>query len=164
MSRGQTLADIAQLYNVPQQLLQKINGIENPNVLLPGTELKIVPGPFSADVDMAGQELTLFVDGLYAGRFPISLGADPMPKEGEFHVRDKQLGRTYYALDGRTIPADNPNNPFGRVWLDLDRDVCIHGSAAAGSNAQQGCISLSPRDADDVYSILSVGSKVRILR
>jgi LysM repeat protein len=164
VGRGQTLADIAQQYNVPAQLLQKINGIESPNVLLPGSELKVVPGPFHADVDLVGQELTLFVDGLYAGRFPVSLGTDPQPKEGEFHVREKQLGKTYFALDGRTVPAESPNNPFGRVWMDLGREVCIHGSPASGSDSQHGCISLSPRDAEDVYSILSVGSKVRILR
>ncbi len=162
--RNEKLADVAAQYNVPVQLLQKINGIDNPDVLLPGSELKVLRGPFEAEVDLKGQELTVFLDGLYAGRFPISVGSDPQPLGGEFEVRDKQLDKAYFAMDGRMIPADSPANPFGRVWLDLGREVCIHGSPLGGAEQQRGCISLSPRDADDVYSILSVGSRVRILR
>jgi len=164
VGRSETLMEIAQQYQVPYQLLQKINGIENPQVLLPGSELKIVPGPFRAEVDLEAQELTLFLDRLYAGRFPITLGADPAPKEGDFQVREKQPGKTYFSMDGRTVPAESPANPFGGIWLHLGREVCIHGTPHDGVQQQHGCISLSPRDADDVYSILSLGSKVRILR
>ena len=113
--RDETLADIAQQYNVPAPLLQKINGIENPNVLLPGSELKVVQGPFRADVDLKSQELTLFLDRLYAGRFPIALGIDPQPIEGQFQVRDKRPGKTFFSLDGRTIPEESPSNPFGAL-------------------------------------------------
>ena len=155
---------MSQKYNVPYQLLQKINGIENPNILLPGSELKVLPGPFRADVDLQTQELTLFLGPLYSGRFPITLGTDPEPIEGEFQVRDKQVDKAYFSLDGRTIAAGSPANPFGAVWLDLGREVCIHGSPREGAEQRRGCISLSPRDAGDVYGILSLGSKVRILR
>ena len=162
--RNETLADIARQYDVPPQLLQKINGIENPNVLLPGSELKVLHGPFRGDVDLQAQELTVFLNQLYAGRFPITVGRDPEPTAGEFQVRDKQLEKAYFSMDGRTIPAESPANPFGHVWLDLGREVCIHGSPMGGAQQQRGCISLSPRDAEDVYSILSIGSTVRILR
>ena len=119
----------------PTQLLQKINGIENPNVLLPGSELKVLHGPFRADVDLQAQELTVFLDQLYAGRFPITVGRDPEPTTGEFQVRDKQLEKAYFSMDGRTIPAESPANPFGHVWLDLGREVCIHGSPMGGARA-----------------------------
>ena len=161
---NETLMDVARQYNVPFQLLQKINGIKEPSVLLPDSQLKVIPGPFRAEVDLEKQELTLFLDRLYAGRFPISLGADPQPIEGAFHVRDKQHNKAYFAMDGRMTPADSPTNPYGQVWLDLGREVCIHGSPLGGADEQSGCISLSPRDADDVFSILSIGSAVRILR
>lgn len=162
--RNETLFDIAQRYNVPAELLQKINGIDDPNVLVPGTELKVVTGPFRADVDLHAQQLTLFVNGLYAGRFPISVGSDPAPVSGEFQVRDKREDRDYFSIEGRVIPAGNPANPFGNVWLDLGREICIHGSPVGGADPRRGCIGLSPQDANDVYGILSVGSNVRILR
>ncbi|MHB8953728.1 MAG: L,D-transpeptidase family protein [Pirellulaceae bacterium] len=162
--RNETLAEIAQHYNVPMELLQKINGIDNPDVLVPGTELKVVTGPFRAEVDLVGQELTLFLNGLYAGRFPITIGRDPAPVLGDFKIREKLVDRDYFSIEGRKIEAGNPTNPFGNVWLDLGREVCIHGSPSVGADPQRGCISLSPQDADDVYGILSVGSMVRIVR
>lgn len=161
---NESLNEIAQQYRVPMELLQKINGIENPEVLVPGTQLKVVTGPFRADVDLPSQELTLFLNSLYAGRFPITVGQDPTPVVGEFAVRQKQLDRDYFSIDGHKIAAGDPANPFGNVWLDLGREVFIHGSPLGGADMRRGCISLSPRDADDVYGILSVGSTVRILR
>jgi LysM repeat protein len=162
--RNETLTDIAQQYNVPMELLQKINGIDTPDVLVPGTELKVVTGPFRAEVNLQGQELTLFLNELYAGRFPITIGQDPAPVLGDFKIRDKRLDPDYFSMDGRKIAAGNPANPFGSVWLDLGREVSIHGSPMGGADPGRGCISLSPQDADDVYGILSVGSTVRILR
>ena len=161
---NESLTEIAAQYHVPMELLQKINGIDNPEVLVPGTQLKVVTGPFRADVDLPSQELTLFLNSLYAGRFPITVGQDPTPAMGEFAVRQKQMDRDYFSIDGHKIAAGDPANPFGNVWLDLGREVFIHGSPLGGADMRRGCISLSPRDADDVYGILSVGSTVRILR
>lgn len=162
--RNESLNEIAEHYRVPAELLQKINGIDNPEVLVPGTQLKVITGPFRADVDLPNQELTLFLNSLYAGRFPITVGQDPTPVPGEFAVRQKQIDRDYFSVDGHKIAAGDPANPFGNVWLDLGREVFIHGSPLGGADLRRGCISLSPRDADDVYGILSVGSTVRILR
>jgi lipoprotein-anchoring transpeptidase ErfK/SrfK len=163
---SETLMDVASRYSVPWQLLKNINGISDPEVLDPGTELKIVSGPFRAHVNLAKGELTLFAGRLYAGRFPISVGQDPTPAPGDYLVRDKQIERTYYARDGRTIPGEHPENPYGNVWIDLGGEMCIHGSppSTSRSNERLGCISLSPIDAADVFGILSQGSKVKIIR
>ena len=139
--RNETLTDIAQQYNVPMELLQKINEIETPNVLVPGTELKIVTGPFRAEVNLLGQELTLFLNELYAGRFPITVGRDPAPATGEFKVREKREDRDYFSMEGRKIPAGNPANPFGSVWLDLGREVSIHGSPIGGRRSADAAAS-----------------------
>ena len=72
--------------------------------------------------------------------------------------------KSYYGLDGRVIPANDPNNPYGGWWISLGGEVAIHGSPATPSNQTLGCISLSPQDAKDVYSILSMGSEVAIRR
>jgi lipoprotein-anchoring transpeptidase ErfK/SrfK len=134
-------------------------------VLVPGTQLKVVPGPFRADVNLATSELTLFLGEMYAGRFPFALGTEP-PQPGSYKVQDKQANRTYYAADGRTIPANDPANPYGGAWIDLGHEASIHGSAIASAApaAALGCISLSPQDARDVFGILSVGSDVVIRR
>lgn len=161
---GDNLKNIADRYQVPWQLLANINGIENPETLLAGRELKVVRGPFRAEVSLSKNELTLFVDKVYAGRFAIGVGNDPAPVPGQYQINDKQPGRTYYAGSGQTIPIDDPNNPYGRVWLDLGNNLCIHGSSPNGASPGQGCIALTARDAGDVFGILSKGSSVVISR
>jgi lipoprotein-anchoring transpeptidase ErfK/SrfK len=160
--RGETLEEIAQRYKLPPRLLQNINGLQDPSLVLPGTELKVLRGPFRAEVDTARGELTLFLGGLYAGRFSIQTGNDPPPRPGKYDVLDIQPGHTYISAAGQTIPAGSPANPYGQWWIDLGGDVCIHGAPDAGAAPGSGCVALSPRDAGDVAAILSVGSKVII--
>lgn len=168
VQRGETLMQIAQKHRVPWQLLRNINSdrVNNPEVLLPGTELKVVTGPFRAEVNLTEAELTLFLDQLYAGRFPITVGNEPSPAPGDYAIQDKQEGRTYYARDGRTLSAGDPGNPYGDVWLDLGvNNLSIHGSPERDSDLSgAGCIGLSPIDARDVHAILSQGSRVTIYR
>lgn len=161
---GDTLMNVADRHEVPWQLLANINSIENPEALLSGRQLKVVRGPFRAEVSLSNNELTLYVGKLYAGRFTISVGSDPAPLPGQYQINDKQPGRTYYAGNGQTVPIDDPNNPYGRVWLDMGNNLCIHGSSPNGASPGQGCIALTARDAGDVYGILSKGSSVVISR
>ena len=162
----QTLFDIAERCHVPSDLLLNINRdvVSDPMVIVPGTVLKVVPGPFRAEVNLTTSELTLYLGDLYAGRFPFTVGNEP-PQPGEHKVADKRTDRTYYGAD-RTIPAGDPANPFGGYWIDLGHEVCIHGSPTSANDrsATLGCISLSPQDARDVYGILSRGSNVVIKR
>ena len=161
----ETLFDVAERLHVPAELLANINGVNDPRILVVGTELKVVPGPMRADVNLAAGELTLFLGELYAGRFPIALGNEP-PEPAEYAVQNKNIDRTYIGPDGRTIPANDPTNPYGQCWIDLGTKACIHGSpqSAAPGTQTLGCISLSPQDARDVYAMLVPGSKVVVRR
>jgi hypothetical protein len=161
--RGDTLMTVAEKYNVPWQLLRNINGVADPEFLVPGSKLKVLRGPFRAEVDLATQEMTVYLQRLYAGRFPLGVGNDPAPRAGDYQVQRKELGRQYYAANGVVLPAGDVKNPYGRCWLDLGSDVSIHGTPLQGGGpTTSGCISLSPRDADDVLAILAVGSRVSV--
>jgi hypothetical protein len=166
--RDETLYEIAERYQVPWQLLKNINGIKDPAILVPGTKLKVLRGPFRAEVRLlegSQGELTLFLNELYAGRFPVSVGNDPPPLPGKYLVRDKQEGRDYYPRNRAMIPARHPSNPYGQWWLDLGSEIAIHSSPTSASGGESlGCISLSPIDAADVFGILSRGSSVVIRR
>ncbi|MGB7325779.1 MAG: L,D-transpeptidase family protein [Rubripirellula sp.] len=162
VGQSETLMEIANRYEVPWQLLANINQIQDPVAILPGTELKVVRGPFRAEVDLSNQELTLFLGDLYSGRFPIGVGNDPMPKPGTFTVQDKQESRTFYDAAGSPIPPGSPDNPYGAAWIDLGGQLCIHGSPDARSPTEKGCISLAGDFADDLYGIISQGSSVTI--
>jgi lipoprotein-anchoring transpeptidase ErfK/SrfK len=164
VGQKETLVQIATKYQVPWQLLANINQIADPMTLLPGTVLKVVTGPFRAEVSLTQQELTLFVGDLYAGRFPIAVGSDPVPKPGTYTVQDKQTEHTFYNRDGVPIEAGRAENPYGSVWLDLGGQLCIHGSPNPHQPTDKGCISLADSFATDLYGILTPGSAVTIRR
>ncbi len=170
----ETLEAIAERYGVPARLLEKINRLPDAASLRPGTELKVVRGPFHAEVQLERYEMTLFLnDGRYAGRFTIGLGSEVPAKEGEYVVTEKAYDPPYIYLDGRSIPGGDPNNPLGNRLVELgvqagqEGELAIHGTnspQSVGSAAQEGCIRLRPQDADDVYDILSKNASKVIIR
>lgn len=150
---GDTLDRVAAAYNVPWQLLAKINSLDTSRPLTVGQTLKVVRGPFSAFVEAGSQRLTLWINGRYAGRFSISLGQGAPPTEGEFAVLNK-----VEVPDG----ADPSGaDPLGRYLIDLGDQWAIHAGAPQDT---RGCLRLAPQEAEDVYDILTVGSRVYIQR
>lgn len=158
---GDTLHRVAQKYNVPWRLLAKINGISDPDNLSAGEELKVVPGPFDAVVDLTTWEMTLFLHGRYAGRFRIGLGEDDPTPEGEYIVKSKEVNPTYYGPD-LTIDQDDPENPLGELLLDLGGRVYLHATddvSSLGRQGGRGSIRLSSADMEDVFDILTSESE-----
>jgi lipoprotein-anchoring transpeptidase ErfK/SrfK len=164
---GERLEAIGEKYQVPWQLLAKINGIEDPASLQPGERLKVVRGPFEAIVSLERRELVLRTgDGLYAGRFQIGVGAEHPPQEGTFAVSDKVPNPVYYGREN-AIGAEDPNNPLGERWIGLGKEMAIHGTNNPGNIGRAdlpGWISLREEDVAEVYDILSLGSRVTIRR
>jgi LysM repeat protein len=164
VAAGDTWEQIAKQYDVPVEILARINGLDPSQPPPAGANLKVVPGPFRAEVDLNRSEVTVFVGDLYAGRYPCSLGQEPTPVAGVYQVQQKSLDRNYYGTNGANISATDPSNPYGGYWIDLGGSVCIHGSPQSqdATSSQLGCISLSPLDAGDVFGMLGLGSQVMI--
>jgi len=175
---GDTIDRIAQKCKVPWQLLARINGLMPPSAsnadetvkdqLLPaGKELKVVQGPFDAVVQLDKRQLTLMVQNRYAGRFPIGVGRDQAKLDGQYTIGTKKLSPTYYGPDGVTINPNDPKNPLGGAWIGLTDRIGIHGAAdpqSVGRDDNRGTICVSDRDLQDLYGILSVGSRITIVR
>ncbi len=161
-----TIESLSAKYQITPELFRKINRLGDSKALMDGSQVKVLPGPFRAQVSLGRQELTIFMGELYAGRFPVSFGKDPSPVEGTFEIVDRRRDRTYYGTGGKVIAAGDPRNPYGGYWLNLGQDLCIHGTPEMSSDELQGagCISLAPLDAIDVYNILAQSSQVSIVR
>ncbi len=159
-----TVESVATQFKITPELLANVNQLAGAKVLTQGQQVKVFEGPFRGEVDLTIGELTLFLKDMYACRFPISVGSDPV-KVGAFEVAEKQRDRTYYGA-GKVIEASNPSNPYGGFWIDLGQGNCLHGSPemAASDLTNAGCIGLSPIDASDAYIILTRGSQVVIRR
>ena len=175
---GDTLEKVSQRYSVPWQLLAKINGLIAPDVptidnttkdlpLPVNMPLKVLRGPFTAVVRLDRHELTLMVEDRYAGRFRIGIGRDQPKLDGEYVVREKTLNPTYYGPDGLTLNPNDPKNPLGGAWIGLSERIGIHGTSnpqGVGRDDNLGTICVGKRDLQDLYGILSVGSRVTVLR
>lgn len=166
VSAGESLEDIAKRYRVPPEAILKINGLKSAAALTAGMELKVVPGPFRAEVDPQRGELTLFLGDLYATRYAVETGNEPPPEPGEYTVRQRAPGASYRTRENRTIAAADPRNPYGGVFLDLGDGQCLHGAPEdeAGEELGAGCMRLRGKDAKEVYWLLSKGSKVTVFR
>ena len=158
---GETWATVAQKYGVPAGLLAKINGLDERTELSPNQELKVVRGPFQAFVNVPKRTLTLMVAGRYAGRFPISLGEEFKQIQGSYTINAKTLQHSRY--DGQRYlelkPADGASTP--PISLAI---VGMADPTVAERGQAQGLIAVTPQNADDLYDILSQGSKVTIRR
>jgi len=155
---GETLETIAKEYNVPWQLLAKINGIQAANQVQSGQQLKVVRGPFNAVVDLHRSELKLEVDGRYAGTFPISIPPGTQLTEGPWLVDQKQ----YAASSARSIvlrSAATSAASLAAPKLTITANASAPVAGVPGSEIQ-----VAPQDAEDLSDILSVGSRVVVRR
>lgn len=161
----ETLEQIARRYCVPPRLLAKINGIAASGRLNPGSELKVVRGPFAAEINLSKHELTLRLpDGGYAGRFPVAIGRDVPGIQKVYRVYDKI--ETTPSPTGKQA-GYSPKPLAKQKWIGLEGRLGIHAAdnpADIGRTGTQGGISLRASDVDDLYDILSVGSQVVIRR
>ena len=147
---GDSLETIAQQYQVPWQLLAKINGIQNPNALIPGERLKIIRGPFQAQLNVRQGWLALFVDGLYAGRFRVESSAPLAKPDGAYPVAKFSTDPS-----GGTSSGAPYISLGGDLHLRVPNDALPPGVTA---------VRISQQDMGDVFDMLSERSQVTIMR
>ena len=110
---GDTIETLAATWNVPTQLIYNINRDKfgANQSLAPGTELKVVKGPFDAELDLGSDTLTLYLKNLYAGQFPVRIGVSGDIKPGDHTVVAKaERGFTWRDATGtgHRLPAGKP--------------------------------------------------------
>jgi LysM repeat protein len=150
---GDTLETIADHYKVPALLLAKINGIRDPQNLPPGKAIKVLKGPFNAQISTDHAEMTMMLGGLYAGRFSVALSNDLSHAQSLWWVREK----------GPSAAA----NGSGKSWIELSNssgNISMQGTNNTQAATGRNTIWLSEQDMEDVFGILSAGSSVIIQR
>lgn len=165
---GENLRGIATKFKVPWQLLAKINGVNDPDGLQAGQELKVVPGPFSATIDLSERRLTLMLDRRYAGQFPIEVDPSTSVEEGHWTVNQKLLTPISVGMGGSpTTPTESRSIMLNSVNAGSSQIVMIRGGSPSGPTSTEPAgrvIRMKSPDVDDVYDILSLGSRITIRR
>ncbi|MCA9261693.1 MAG: LysM peptidoglycan-binding domain-containing protein [Planctomycetales bacterium] len=164
----ETLMQIGEKFDVPWQLLAKINGISDPQQLQPGQVLKVVRGPFSAVVDLSERQLTLMLDRRYAGRFPIEIAPQTTLEEGQWKVDQKLLTPSGAGMYGSMAGSGEDRSlVLSNLTSPTSEPAVVRGPGNADPAAVQTrgrAIRLQSTDVEDIFDILSVGSRVIIRR
>lgn len=174
---GESLQKIAARYDVSDDLLARINGIANKNMIRAGRSLKIIHGPFNAVIRRNDFTLDVYLQNTFIKRYKVGLGADGNTPIGEWKVGAKLVNPTYYPpRGGNIVSADDPENPLGERWIELvgisgdalgQEGYGIHGTIepdSIGQNMSLGCVRLYNEDVAELYALLiTEKSHVRIL-
>ncbi len=176
---GERLEDIASKYNVPWQLLAKINGINRLDQLQPGQKLKVVRGPFSALIDLGDRQLTVMLARRYAGKFSIDIDPQVTVEEGQWKVDQKLVtpGNLNMASAG---PVTAPGDHGGAEAMEEQSLILTNtasktsqiailkgpesASPSVATEPENRVIRMKTADVRDLFDILSVGSNVIIRR
>ena len=175
---GDTLSGIVQKMGlqVNWRFIQRINGIKQASGIRPGQNLKLITGPFHAQVDRDTYRIDLFQgdgsDQVFVRSYQVGLGEFNSTPTGLFKVRknSKLVNPTW--VNPRTrkfFSADNPMNPIGERWIGLEgieertKDLSglgIHGTIepeTIGTQSSMGCIRMHSNDVAQVYEMLAEG-------
>ncbi|MBL8879603.1 MAG: L,D-transpeptidase family protein [Phycisphaerales bacterium] len=173
---GDKLANVARRYNIPYDIILRINGISDASKLRLGQKLKIPLGPFHARISKSQYRLDLYLQDVFVRSFSIGLGKNDGTPTGEWRVRDRQPNPTYYpsesAPDKRVIAADDPSNPLGEYWIALEgvsdeavakKGFGIHGTIepqSIGKSESLGCIRMLNEDVAWVFAAVQPGKSM----
>lgn len=89
-----TLEKIASKYQIPQEFIIAVNGLQSGAPLQPGRQLKVVHGPFRVLVYLDRHEMILTLNGLFAGRFWIGIGSELIQKDSDFSFTGRSVAQT----------------------------------------------------------------------
>ncbi len=127
-------------------------------------------------IDKSDQRLTAFGEnGEIVSDYPVTVGSDQLPSpSGTHEVKAVAVEPVYtYRPDENFQQGDNdevlqippgPNNPVGRIWIDLSKPTYgIHGWAHPSelfTAASHGCVRMTNWDATELAHIVSPGVTV----
>ena len=116
-------------------------------------------------VSLADRKLALIKNGQLVKIYRVAVGKPSTPSPtGEFKIVNRVTNPTYYHK-GQIIPAGR-SNPVGTRWMGLSaKSYGIHGTnqpSSIGKAASTGCIRMSQRDLEELFTLVEVGDAVEI--
>jgi lipoprotein-anchoring transpeptidase ErfK/SrfK len=183
---GELLTKIAAAHDVTWQYLCRANGLSDPKRLRANATIKVIKGPFYAQVEKHKFNMEIWVggepysaDACYVTSFPVGLGRDDSTPTGKWMIQpgNKIKNPTYYSPRGEgVIEAGDPKNPLGQYWLGLvgvdghavgKLSYGIHGTIdpdSIGKQESMGCIRMRNEDVALVFEMLVSGKSTVVVK
>ena len=176
---GESLERIGKQYDIPWELIQRINNIADPRRVRSGQKLKVPLGPLHAVVNKSEFTLDVWIGKPYANgsmflrSYRVGLGEDNSTPAGQWLVTPGEKLRhpqwTNPRVPGQVIAGGDPKNPLGSRWIALrgidgnavgQQSYGIHGTIephTIGKMASMGCIRMLNEDVEVLYDLLRDG-------
>ena len=155
------LATISSRHNCPVALIQRMNGIADPNRVQSGRRLVVLNNPkFEVRVSKSHNWLLLTLNGRFFRRYVVATGEGGNTPVGEFQLMER-LEHPVWETGGRKIPYDGTGengNILGTHYLKLNvPGYGIHGTwdeSTLGRQSSAGCIRMRNADVADLFVLL----------
>lgn len=165
---GDTISAVAKRNKIPQDLLLRVNGIQDPRRLSIGRRIKIPKVAFSIEIDKGKNTLTLLNNGRFFKLYPVRTGKiDYLTPEGDYKILTKKIDPKW--SDPRThkvYPPNHPENELGTRWMGFQgSSLGIHGTIhpeSIGSYASNGCVGMLKDDVEELFDLIGVGTPIKI--
>ncbi len=146
-----------------------LNNLPSPDRLRVGN-LWVPEEPLGLLVRKHEHQLWVLLGGVPVRFFPVGLGMNGRTPEGTFEIEEMMPRPDYWPAGGKRIPFGQKGNPLGTRWMGF-RDTPeaqgfgIHGTEdpqSIGKDESQGCVRLRNEDVEQLFTWVSVGTKVEI--
>ena len=167
---GDRLETIGRQYQVPYEIIMRINNIPSPEALRADKRIKVPKGPFHVKVYKDNFTMDLFLQKTYVKSYPVGLGKPGhetpsgrwVVRSGDKLIRpqwtDSETGRVYY--------GNEPDYPLGERWIGIRgvngdtvgrRGFALHGTnepQTIGTACSNGCVRLRNEDIVELFGLL----------
>lgn len=165
VKKGDTLSAIAKRFNTTAELIKRSNNLESDLISI-GKRLKISTAKYSVIVDRSQNILILRSDSETLKIYNVSTGINDSTPLGTFKIINKLIDPVWYKA-GAIVPSGSPDNILGTRWMGISLPgYGIHGTTqpeSIGKHITAGCVRMVDTDAQELYSILTVGTEVTIV-
>ncbi|MDR3109086.1 MAG: LysM peptidoglycan-binding domain-containing protein [Planctomycetaceae bacterium] len=145
VGQSDTIESIANQFDLPPSVLMRINGLTNLQTLIPGSEIKVVYGPFDVHVSRRRGEIWLILNGLYAGCYKL------------FNNQTINLAGDFPVVEKRLLGANNDI-----PWIDLGNGIGLISTKEMRSNPGSSIILVQDKAMPELYELITVKSRVTI--
>lgn len=172
---GDSLYKIAKKQHTTIAALRQLNNMRPDDSRLKiGQKLKLGKGDWSITVVKSPRVLILKSAGELFAVYDIGIGRLGRTPTGNFTIAEKLENPAYTASNGRTSPPGAPDNELGSRWLRLQSKAGtphppagygIHGTADESTvtrSLSNGCIRMRNAEVQEIFTIVPVGTPVRI--
>jgi lipoprotein-anchoring transpeptidase ErfK/SrfK/predicted negative regulator of RcsB-dependent stress response len=165
---GDSLEAIARKFGTTIDLLKAMNAqVVKGDSIRPKDRLKVCAEKFSILVDKSSNTLALKQGERVVKVYSVGTGKGGSTPVGEFKITNKMVEPEWFKPGGGVVPYGDPENLLGTRWMGIDSPgYGIHGTwepETIGKQASAGCIRMLNADVEEIFKIVPLGTRVRVV-